>query len=103
MSLKTEVFEVLRQNLILVRPEYGSKDVVLCPICMREIPRQAVQDGGIEHVIPENVVKLDNANISGLGTQNQRWRRAMKTSPIFQTRCQFPGTRSIQCLFFEAR
>jgi hypothetical protein len=72
MSLKTEVFEMLRQNLISVRPEYGSKDVVLCPICMREIPRQAVQDGGIEHVIPENVVKLDNTNISGLGTQNQR-------------------------------
>jgi hypothetical protein len=36
-GLKEEVFEILRENLLAVKPEYASKNVVLCPLCLREI------------------------------------------------------------------
>ena len=72
MSLREEAYDVLRENLVAVRPEFAAREVVLCPICQREISRDAVIRGGIEHILPQNVVKGDSADLILLGTKNQR-------------------------------
>lgn len=72
MSINEEAYEVLRENLVAVRPEFAARDVVLCPICQREVSRDAVIKGGVEHIIPQNVVSGDSADVASLGTKNQR-------------------------------
>ncbi|HEY0781581.1 MAG TPA: hypothetical protein VGE98_03935 [Thermoanaerobaculia bacterium] len=67
-SLKEEVFTVLRENLLVVRPEYNDRDAVLCPICLREISRDEAMTGGVEHIIPRVATKGEECG----GTTNQR-------------------------------
>jgi hypothetical protein len=72
MSIKEEVYEVLHENLVAVRPDLRDKDCVLCPICLREISRYDVIMGGVEHIIPRTVVRNDNQSAARVGTKNQR-------------------------------
>jgi hypothetical protein len=72
MSINQQAYELLHENLAAVRPEFADRDVILCPICLREIPRTAVVTCGVEHIIPQNVVKSDPSDFAALGTKNQR-------------------------------
>jgi hypothetical protein len=71
-SLKEEVYAVLRENLIAVEPRYAGNDVVLCPICLREVTQTEVLAGGIEHIIPQVVAKEDPVDDKARATLNQR-------------------------------
>jgi len=71
-GLKEEVFEILRENLLAVKPEYASKDVVLCPLCLREITRVEALVSSVEHIIPQVATKGDTAKDRSLATKNQR-------------------------------
>lgn len=71
-SLKEEVYKVLRENLVAVDPSYACKNVVLCPICLREVTRAEVLEGGIEHIIPQVVAKEDAGYEKAHATLNQR-------------------------------
>lgn len=72
VNLKEEVFNVLRENLVAFKPEYRDKDVVLCPICLREITREQAISGGIEHIIPQSVAERDSEAYKSVATKNQR-------------------------------
>lgn len=72
MSLREDAYQVLRENLLSVKPDLSARDVILCPICNREIPHSEVATGGIEHIIPQNIVKKDVPGLARLGTKNQR-------------------------------
>lgn len=72
IGINEEVYAVLHDNLIAVKPEYSGQDVILCPICLRDIPRETVLKNGVEHIIPKNVVREDAADFARLGTKNQR-------------------------------
>lgn len=72
MSLNEEAFEALHENLVSVRPELKSEQIVLCPFCLREISRDSVLKGGVEHILPQGVVKADSPTLKRLGTLNQR-------------------------------
>ena len=71
-SIPSQVFDVLQRDLVKVRPELIGRNVVLCPICLREISEQEVIKGGAEHIIPRNVIRKDDANKRILGSKNQR-------------------------------
>jgi len=58
-ELNEEVYAVLRENLVAVKSSYAEKDVVLCPVCLREIGKAEVLKGGIEHIIPQVVANED--------------------------------------------
>lgn len=72
MGINEEVFDVLHDNLVAVKHEYSGKNVILCPICLREMNKSEVIGGGIEHIIPQNVVRDDPKEMKRLGTKNQR-------------------------------
>lgn len=72
MSINEETFEVLHHNLVLVRPEYESRDIILCPICLTEIRKDDVLRYGVEHIVPKVIVKKDTLELAGTITQNQR-------------------------------
>jgi hypothetical protein len=72
MSIEEEVFEVLHQNLVSVKPEYNSRNIILCPICLSEIYKDEVLEYGIEHIIPKIIVKNDAPEIVEPITKNQR-------------------------------
>lgn len=72
MSLNEQVFDALYANLCHARPQYVGKDVILCPICLREIKKGAVLSGGVEHIVPRVLIKGDNLSKKNLGTLNQR-------------------------------
>jgi hypothetical protein len=56
-SERTRLFHILHKNLAQVRPEYAARDVILCPLCLREM---RIDDGwSVEHIIPQNVLKAD--------------------------------------------
>ncbi len=76
-NIRQEVFEVLRENLVAVRPDYNAKDIVLCPICLTEVSRkEVIKGGGFDHIVPQNVAKNDPPELTGVGTncitKNQR-------------------------------
>lgn len=54
---RVRLFNILRDDLIKSRPEYAEVDVILCPICLREITLK--QFDAVEHIIPQNVLKND--------------------------------------------
>lgn len=58
-GIKGEVFEVLHENLCIVKPEYAGRDVVLCPICLREINKAEILSTGFEHIVPQSLTKKD--------------------------------------------
>ena len=72
MSIRSQAFRVLHEDLQLLRPDVTERDAILCPICLREIPRGRVLEGGIEHIIPQVVVKQDAPDLASLGSRNQR-------------------------------
>lgn len=72
MSLNQQAFDVLYADLCHARPEYIGKDVILCPICLREINKKMVLVGGVEHIIPQVLIKSDTEDKKRLGTMNQR-------------------------------
>ena len=59
MRSKDEAYEVLHANLAAVRPEYAARNIILCPICLREIPKAEVLAGGVEHILPQNIIAED--------------------------------------------
>lgn len=71
-SLKEEVYDVLYENLVAVRPHFAGKGVVLCPICFREITRADVLTRGIEHIVPQVVAHKDGVDDKAIATFNQR-------------------------------
>lgn len=71
-SLNEQVFEVLYENLVAVDSSYAGKDMVLCPVCLREIPLAEVLAGGIEHIIPQVAAKEDSTIDKKQATLNQR-------------------------------
>lgn len=72
IGMNEDVYTVLHDNLVAVKPEYATREVVLCPICLREIPRDIVLKFGVEHIIPQNVIRNDEPDFARLGTKNQR-------------------------------
>lgn len=72
MSIAEQTFSVLNKNLCDFRPEYAGRNVIICPICLREISKAEVLRNGIEHIIPRNVIREDCPKNSQLGTINQR-------------------------------
>lgn len=71
MSIKEEIFDVLRRNLVATFPFYASKEVVLCPVCFTEITKDEVLRGALEHIIPQNVVGSDPESLR-IFSKNQR-------------------------------
>lgn len=76
-NMKEEAFQVLYRNLIAVTPQYSDREVILCPICLAEIAKDAVIKLGVEHIIPKVAVKDDPPHLTGstpknMITQNQR-------------------------------
>lgn len=71
MSIKEEIFDVLRRNLVATFPFYASKEVVLCPVCFTEITKDEVLRGALEHIIPQNVVGGDPESLR-IFSKNQR-------------------------------
>ncbi|WP_339745968.1 hypothetical protein [uncultured Rubinisphaera sp.] len=72
MGLNEEAFDVLYKDLCEFDSTYVGRDVILCPICWREIPKADVITTGIEHIIPRNVVANDSSAAAELATKNQR-------------------------------
>ena len=72
MSLNEQAFDSLYADLCHVRPQYVGRNVILCPICLREIKKEAVLSGGVEHIVPRVLIKDDNKSKKNLGTFNQR-------------------------------
>lgn len=70
MGIKDEAFAVLHESLCHIRPDYLNHDVILCPICLREISKETILDSGIEHIIPRVATKKDKG--TSLATLNQR-------------------------------
>ncbi len=73
MALSDDVFSVLRENLVAIKPDYGGRpDVVICPLCLRDVHRDEVLAGGVEHIIPRDGVRRDSQDAKDLATTNQR-------------------------------
>ena len=72
ISINEELFNVLHQDLCHIKPEYKYKDVILCPICLREISKETVLKSGVEHIVPQGLLKNDINENRDLGTLNQR-------------------------------
>ena len=72
MGLKEEAYNVLREDLLKVRPDLASREVILCPICLREISKEEIIATGIEHIIPQVSVKSDPDAYKTLANKNQR-------------------------------
>jgi hypothetical protein len=51
------LFHILRHNLIHVRPGYTDRDVILCPLCLREISIEQLD--AVEHIVPRNLLEND--------------------------------------------
>ena len=71
-GIKGEVFEALHENLCAARPEYVGQDVVLCPVCLREIRKEEILRTGYEHIIPRAVVREDPPDLAMNLSVNQR-------------------------------
>jgi len=72
MMISEQVFDVLHRNLMTCRPEHEPKQTIICPICLREISRSEVLVGGVEHIVPNVIVKSDPVALAGEMTKNQR-------------------------------
>lgn len=72
MGLKDEAYKVLREDLLKVRPDLSDREVILCPLCLREIPQTDIITSGIEHIIPQVVVQNDPVAYKTLANKNQR-------------------------------
>ena len=54
INMRQEVFEILRMNLVAVKPDYNAKEIVLCPICLNEVSKdEVINGGGFEHIVPQ--------------------------------------------------
>jgi hypothetical protein len=71
-DLREQAYEVLRTNLVAVRPELSVRDVILCPICLREFTRDDAMRWGVEHIIPQAVARRDAEPTVPETTRNQR-------------------------------
>jgi len=72
MSIASQVFDALRCDLLAHRTDLSDKEVVLCPICLREVSKDDFLRGGLEHILPRNVTTRDSAEKKQLGSSNQR-------------------------------
>ncbi|GEM_PF-3194007 len=72
LSLEERIFNILREDIVRVKPEYASEDIILCPICLCKIDRTEILRGGIEHIIPQNVVKKDQNSMKADVSKNFR-------------------------------
>jgi hypothetical protein len=72
MGLKDESYKVLREDLLKVRPDLSNREVLLCPLCLCEIPEADIMASGIEHIIPQVVVRNDPDAYRTLANKNQR-------------------------------
>jgi len=71
-TIREEIFDVLYENLINIKPEYEGRSVVLCPICLREITREEINSGGVEHIISQSIIANDENAIRNGISKNQR-------------------------------
>jgi hypothetical protein len=71
-GLREQTYEALRRNLIAVRPDLTERDVILCPICLREFSRHDAMQWGVEHIIPQAAARRDNKPTEPETTRNQR-------------------------------
>lgn len=72
MSIASQVFDAPRCDLLAYRTDLSDKEVVLCPICLREVAKGDFLRDGLEHILPRNVIAKDSAEKKRLGTLNQR-------------------------------
>jgi len=72
MSIPEQTFDALHRNLVEKNVAYSDRDVVLCPICLREISRDYFLASGVEHILPRNILKDDDKGKRRLGSINQR-------------------------------
>ena len=56
-SYRERLFHILRGNLVCERPEYADREVILCPLCLRDLRFDDVRS--VEHILPENALKDD--------------------------------------------
>jgi hypothetical protein len=57
LSDRDRLFHILRENLVLVQPEYEPQEVILCPICLRKLRIDEL--GSVEHIVAQNLLKSD--------------------------------------------
>lgn len=72
MNLKEETFQTLYEDLSRAKPEYETKGMILCPICLRGITKAEILCGGVEHIIPKVVIRKDKAIVQNGISINQR-------------------------------
>ena len=54
---RKRLFHILHDNLAYERPEYTTREVILCPICLRELSIEEL--GSVEHIVARNQLEND--------------------------------------------
>ncbi len=54
---RMRLFRILRDNLVRERAQYGARELILCPVCLREMTVDQLD--AVEHIIPRNILKSD--------------------------------------------
>jgi len=65
MKPEEKAYKFLREDICRVRPEYEKKQVLVCPICMREISKEAFLEHGLEPIIPKVHSAMSRGRRSG--------------------------------------
>ena len=64
LSFQKQLFRILRDNLVSERPEYADREVILCPLCRREMRFEDVES--LEHILPQKALKDDPPYVSSM-------------------------------------
>jgi hypothetical protein len=76
MSLLIDLFDAYHQNLTSTGNNPDNKDIMLCPLCLKEIPRLDIESGAVslEHIIPQHSTSSSTQNTrhTQIGVKNVR-------------------------------
>jgi hypothetical protein len=78
-SQKLRLFQILRENLIATRSEYASREIILCPLCLRPLTIEDIKS--VEHIIPRNVLKTDPSYMQGVSLSRRAGLTALCRTP----------------------
>lgn len=68
-ELKFKIWTVMREDLAQYVPAFKNTDTLLCPICCRSLKFEKFS---LEHILPQQVVKLDPVSVRKILTKNER-------------------------------